>query len=454
MRPVWGIGEGASVASRVVGAGAAWWSPARITVAVVVVVAALGLAAFGWIYGAPLTYDGAGPIRSDGAGYYVFLPAVLLDRDVTMESTAARSFGGDPANIPGVRRVPPRGLPLDQFGIGVAVMIAPFFAAGHLLALLAGAPRDGFSWPYEAMAAAAGFAYVLVGIALLGSVLGRWFSRGTVLVTLLAIVFGTNLFHYATYDSLFSHAFSFALVALILRLTIAVTEHPGPASVAGLGLAFGLLTLIRPTNLVLLVFCALYGARSLRERALSLARELDLFLLGCGVFLLLLLPQVAYWQRITGKPFAYGYKSDEQLDLLDPNLVGVLFSVRKGLFFWTPLLLLAVFGLPLLRRFAPALFTAALIYLLVHTWVVASWSVWWYGGSFGMRPFVEALPILALGLAALLEIARGALARTLVRTAVAATSLLALHGTIAYWTKSISYDGTTFAQYLDSFRYF
>ena len=32
-------------------------------------------------------------------------------------------------------------------------------------------------------------------------------------------------------------------------------------------------------------------------------------------------------------------------------------------------------------------------YLAVHTWIVASWSTWWYGGSFGMRPFVEALPI-------------------------------------------------------------
>ena len=42
---------------------------------------------------------------------------------------------------------------------------------------------------------------------------------------------------------------------------------------------------------------------------------------------------------------------------------GRLFSVRKGLFFWTPLLLLAVAGVPFLRRLAPPLFIATVAYL-------------------------------------------------------------------------------------------
>ena len=42
----------------------------------------------------------------------------------------------------------------------------------------------------------------------------RWFARDTIVVTLLAITFGTNLFHYATYNAVFSHSFSFFLCAL------------------------------------------------------------------------------------------------------------------------------------------------------------------------------------------------------------------------------------------------
>lgn len=76
-------------------------------------VAVLGAASFTWIYGASLTYYNGPPIRSDGIGYYVYLPAVFLDHDVTLEQTAARSFDGNPAQIPGVRRVPPRSRLLD-----------------------------------------------------------------------------------------------------------------------------------------------------------------------------------------------------------------------------------------------------------------------------------------------------------------------------------------------------
>ena len=73
-------------------------------------------------------------------------------------------------------------------------MIAPFFGVGHLLALIAGAPRDGFSWPYQGAAAAAGFVYVLIGLVILASVLRRWFGRGTVLLTLMATTSGRTCF--------------------------------------------------------------------------------------------------------------------------------------------------------------------------------------------------------------------------------------------------------------------
>ena len=429
------------------------WSDGRLVAAVVVGVAMLGVASFASIYGAGLTYYGDGPIRSDGLGYYVYLPAALLHHELTMERTADRSFGGDPTNIPGVRRTPPYDRPLNQFGIGEAVMIAPFFGVGHLTALIAGSPRDGFSWPYQATATCAGFVYALLGLVVLASVLRRWFGRGTVVLTLLATTFGTNLFHYATYDSLFSHAFSFALVAVIVRLTIAVADLPRVLPTAALGASIGLLTLVRPTNLDILVFCALYGVcqmRDLRRRLYAFARRIDLVAIGCGVFLLVAIPQVAYWHAITGNLIANGYV-DERLDLLRPHVFEILFSVRKGLFFWTPLLLLAVAGVPFLRRLAPPLFIATVAYLLVHTWIVASWSTWWYGGSFGMRPFVDALPVLALGLAALFSAAESVRARRLVLVGAAVTSLLAVHAMIAYWTKAVPLDGTTFTTYLKSF---
>src|SRR5262249_13157623 len=163
-------------------------SDAHVTLAVLAAVGVLALAALAWIYAGGLTYYHGEPIRSDGESYYVYLPAVLPDHDVAFVRTAERSVGGGPANSSGVPAGPRHGAaagtrrPLDRQGVGVAILQLPFFLAGHALAVVAGERRDGFSWPYQAAAVAAGLAYALLGLALLASVLRRWFSRATVVV--------------------------------------------------------------------------------------------------------------------------------------------------------------------------------------------------------------------------------------------------------------------------------
>ena len=431
------------------------------------VLGAIGILAVGassWIYAAPLPFTQPGPIRSDGLGYYAYLPATFLDRDLTMRRTAVRSFGGDPAAIPGVRwarTTVPLGQPgqhqyLDQYGIGEAVLLTPFFAAAYGLAVVMNQPTGGFSWPFEASVVGAALVFMLLGLALTASVLARWFSRRTVLITLLALTFGAAVFNYATFEPSMSHVYSFFAVALVLRVTLWVWDRPGLARASALGGAVGLVGLIRPTNLTLVLFCALVGVErfsDLSSRGRTLVRHIGLVGAGCAVFLLTMLPQFAYWHRITGAWITNPYRGPgEHLDLSDPHLIGVLFSVRKGLFFWTPLVVLAVAGLPLLRRTARPVFLASIVYLPVAVWVVASWSIWWYGVSFGMRALIDEMPVFALGLAAFIEVARAASAR-LALAAVAVTSVLGVHAMLAYWLFVIPGDKTTLHQYFESLQH-
>lgn len=420
---------------------------------VVMVVGLLAIASLAWIYEAELA-EGP-PIRSDAMGYYLYLPALVLDRDVTMERTAERSFAGRTTEMQGVQRVPPYGRYLDKYPVGEAIMLTPFFALGHLGAIVSGADRGGFSRPYQVTAAAAGLLFALAGVTILGFFLLRLVSTVCVVVTLLALVFGTNLFHYATFDAVFSHAFSFFLVTVSIVLAVALYERPRFWGSVALGLSAGLVTAVRPTNAVVLVFAILVGVvghADVPRRLRALWHYRHLVAAGSGAFLLTLLPQFAYWHAITGKVYVYAY-GDEHLDLLHPHLVDVLFSVRKGLFFWAPVLVLAVIGLPLLRRVAPQLFLASVAFLAVDTWVIASWDSWWYGDSLGQRAFVEALPVFALGLASLIEAVRTPVERGLTLVAVTAASLLAAHSTIAYWRHVIPYDGTTWDLYIRSFEH-
>jgi hypothetical protein len=422
--------------------------------AVVALVGALGAASLAWIYSAHLS-DGP-PIRTDGEGYYLYLPAAFIDHDLTLRRTIVRRYGDPPLSVPGIRRVSSasgEGRLLDKYPVGEAVMLVPFFTAGEGVALAAGSDTGGYSRPYQVTAAVGGLVYMLLGLALVGHLLLRWFSRMTVVVTLLATTFGTVLFHHATYDSILSHTYSFFLVAVIIRLSLSLWESPRRLTAFALGAAGGLITIVRPTNIVVLLIPLLIGVtrvRHISQRARAVARQPALVLLGVAAFLVTLIPQIAYWRIATGRLVLYTY-GNEHLDLLHPHLGEVLFSVRKGLFFWSPLLLLAVAGLPFLRRLVPQLFLPAVVFLVVDAWVISSWDTWWYGSSFGMRPFVEASPVFALGLAAALQTVRGTVTAPLVRAGVAFTTFLSLHAMIAYWRGSIPFDGTTWHVYVRSF---
>jgi hypothetical protein len=422
----------------------------HVVVLVIVLVLLSGTAALAAIYSRG--YNSGEPIRSDGVGYYIYLPAVFLDHDLSLVRTVDRSFGGDLQKAGDLRRVEHGYLGPHQ--IGEAILLAPFFAVGHAIAIASGARRDGFSWPYQGSAAAAGLLYGVVGLALLGSFLRRWFDRWVVGATLLALTFGTNLFHYLTYDAVYSHSFSFAAVAFILWSTIRLTERSTATRALLLGLGVGLVATIRPTNLVIVLFPLLVGVRTsadARARARALITHPWLLTAGAFGFLAPVMPQLLYWHHLTGHFIVNAYASDPKLELTHPHLLAVAFSIRKGLFFWTPLVALALAGLPFLRSRAPAVLLATPAVLAVNFWVVASWSQWWYGGSFGQRALVDSLPLVALGLAGLFDWARATRALAPVALAAVLTSCLALHGMAEYWFGNIPYDDTTWQIYLHSF---
>ena len=333
-------------------------------------------------------------------------------------------------------------------------MIAPFFGVGHLLALIARAPRDGFSWPYQAAArrgrprlcadrrssssrrcSDAGSGERPCSSRCSRRPSGRACST-TRPTTRCSVMRSRSLSSPSSCGSPWNSPIGRepSRPPAWLRQSACWRSSGRPTSTSS-----------SSARCTASTTYATWADASTRSRATRV-----LWLWGAECSCWWRRPQIAYWHAITGQLVANGYVG-EHLELLRPHLLEVLFSVRKGLFFWTPLLLLAVAGVPFLRRFAPGLFVPTIAYLAVHTWIVASWSTWWYGGSFGMRPFVEALPILAMPLAALLAAATSVWARRLVLIGVTATTLLAVHAMIAYWTKAVPLDETTFRSYLRSF---
>jgi hypothetical protein len=63
--------------------------------------------------------------------------------------------------------------------------------------------------------------------------------------------------------------------------------------------------------------------------------------------------------------------------------------------------LVAIAGMYYLWQQGKKQATAISVFLVVMVYAVFSWREWWYGGGFGCRPLIEALPVLAIPLAAI-----------------------------------------------------
>jgi hypothetical protein len=155
-------------------------------------------------------------------------------------------------------------------------------------------------------------------------------------------------------------------------------------------------------------------------------------------------PQIVEWRITTGHWIYYSYSLSpgDELRLGDPHLLQVLFSVQKGLFFWSPILVLAIAGLFYLRRYDRGLAYGAAVALPMFAYVVSSWLAWGYGGSFGHRAFVESLPLFALGLGALFESLRAGV-RRVVLAGSCVLALLSMVLMVRYWQGVLPVAGVT-----------
>jgi len=189
--------------------------------------------------------------------------------------------------------------------------------------------------------------------------------------------------------------------------------------------------LVRHTNALLLLIVPLWR---FPQVAILRRRRADLIVMIC-VGALVIAPQLAYYKWATGSWLVNPYAATGlRLDFLSPYFFGVLFSPQRGLFFWAPVLLCAVAGLFTADGWSRDIRAGAILVLAAFTWLVASWSEWQYGASFGQRPFIDAFPLVVIFVAAFFEwtAARPRLSTPLVLVVSLAT-LLSIVQMIQYW---------------------
>jgi len=343
--------------------------------------------------------------------------------------------------------------------MGTAIMMAPFFFVSDWLTVWSNLPRDGFSLYYQHGDGLAAVAYLLLGLAIVRRMLRRQFSDGVVLATLVCLTWGTNLFHYAVFDGSFSHAYAFFLVCVWMRLVERWWERPTLVCSLAVGGVAALNVLVRHTNAIYVVVLPLYGIvhfRDMRERAIALCDRWRPLALAALAGLLVMAPQLALYKWITGEWFVNAYVTHGMgFTFLSPHLISVLFSTEKGLFFWSPVLLLSIPGLFLATGEARAFVWPAVVAFALQAWLIASWVEWQFGASYGHRGFTDGFALAAPFLASTFAwAAQHRKAIPLFAAGATAAVFLSVAQMIQYWIGVLPEANTTWAQYQDIFLRF
>lgn len=345
-----------------------------------------------------------GVIKYDVNMYYAYLSAGIIEKDLKLDFMSEPGFDN---KFRYWNTRAENGNRIIITSMGLAFMYAPFFLVAHLLAHLFGMPTDGYGSIYQFFLVFGGLFYAIAGLLVLRKLLLRIFGPVTTSVTLVLVAIGTNLYYYSTYEAAMPHVYNFFLVTVFLWQVIRWYRDPGWKNALLVGGLLGLISLIRPTNILVVFILLLWDVKQwdeLWKRIRFFLERYYLVLLMLAAFLLVWAPQMLYWKMITGKflYFSYGV-AGASFYFKNPQVMGSLFSFIKGWYVYTPVMLFATIGIIFLRKRHRTSFMAVLVLFITMVYVQSSWWSWWFGGGYGLRAYIDVYAVMAFPLAVLVE---------------------------------------------------
>ncbi|MCE9539177.1 MAG: hypothetical protein K8R85_08165 [Bacteroidetes bacterium] len=290
-------------------------------------------------------------IEWDIHSYYAYLPAGWIYKDIHLTKSDYRFDDHYWLFWPNQTA---EGKNVIKTTMGMAILYAPFFVVAHTITNLSDYPENGISEPYKFLLLMSTLFYLFVGLDFLKKILKHYkFSDLHTSITILLIGLGTNLTAYASQSAPMSHVYSFCLFAVFIYYTIEWYKSQTIKNTLIIGFSIGLISLIRPSNVIIMLFFTLYNITSL------------------------------YFN--------------------DPKIMKGLFGFRKGWLIYTPMMAFALAGIFALKGRLKKIRFPIVLFFIVNIYITFSWWCWWYGGSFGQRGLIESYALLAIPFASFVK---------------------------------------------------
>jgi len=393
-------------------------------------------------------------LESDAKGYYAYLPATVVYQDLNFGffDEIERVKYKNASDIYDYRKEHD-GFYINKYYCGTAFVLVPFYLIAHWLSILLGYDLDGYSYLYAIFQTIGAVFYCALGLFFLARLLSFYrINETNKSITLIALLFGSNLFYYTVGELGMSHVYSFAFVAGFIFFIKRYFEKTASRDIILASIFLGIIILIRPVNgLIICLIPFLAGSYSgLKRGFLALKKHFLALIISAIVCCAIVSIQLFIYKIQTGSFFIYSYDG-EGFNFLNPQIFDFLFSYKKGLFVYTPMCFLALFGLIPLYKKSRFQFYSLVEFLIVVTYVLSSWWCWYYGGSFSTRVFVEYLPVFALLLAISLQYIKEKVAKIAIRSFIVVLIVVCQIQTFQYRYYEIHWAEMTKEMYWDVF---
>jgi len=395
-----------------------------------------------------------GIIEADGKGYYAYLPAVFIYHDLNFgffDQVEKETYYNP--NLYYEYRRTYNDKTIDKYYVGTAICLAPFFLAGHVITLIKGLPADGYSYYYTLMVHLGALFYFLLALLGLRRLLRSFnIEESIIALTLVAIVFGTNLFYYVVTEFSMSHVYSFAAITWFSLVIRKYFTNPKNKYLFYSALLLGIITLIRPINILIVLAIPFLADNPDRFMSgiKSILTKKWILLLSVSGFVILVFIQLLIYKISTGSFIVYSYK-EEGFNFLNPQISNFLFSYRKGMFIYTPLLLISLGGLIYLFRKNRFQFYTLLGFLFILIYIFSSWHMWFYGGSFSQRVMIDFYAFFTLMLAIAVQEIKNSKLKTLLISSIVLLVLICQIQTYQYRRMQIHWSDMNKEKYWEVF---
>ncbi len=331
-------------------------------------------------------------IVADGVGYYDYLPSAFIHHDLCRYLEDVDADSAVYQRVNGIDVYANwKNAKVNRYPVGVAVLQFPFFFVTNLQHQH-DSNLTGYEPFFQKMVFISAIFYLILGLFFLMKVLEIYDVKRVLrfFIGLFALL-STSLSYYAQMESSFSHVYSFFVINAFVYFSLNFFKKSDSKYFLLAAAFLGIIFLIRPVNLLVVFFLPyLAGSLSnLKDSFLKLFQRPFILFLGVFVMGIMMFLQFLLYFLQTGDFLVYSY-SGYGFDFLNPHFFDILFSFKKGLFIYTPILIFvfpALIYLIIKRKMELVLLWLFAMGLV--TYIFSSWESWFYGCSYGLRVYID-----------------------------------------------------------------